>query len=131
MLTDPERASAVRSLARSLAPGGLLFLDVREERAARRRADGNAHTRHADLGAGAGLTFTARTTFSDGMLRVEEQYDLVRPGTPAQRSRYSFSMRPWTESELRTLLQDSGLHNVEIAAGVGRRTPDRLFVVAS
>jgi hypothetical protein len=65
------------------------------------------------------------------MLQVEEQYDLRGPGTPAQRSSYSFTMRPWTEPELRTVLPDSGLRNVEISAGVGRRTPDRLFVVAS
>ncbi|MDI6104051.1 hypothetical protein QLQ12_36220 [Actinoplanes sp. NEAU-A12] len=39
-------------------------------------------------------------------------------------------MRPWTEPELRAVLHDSGLRNVEISAGVGRRTPDRFFVVA-
>lgn len=64
------------------------------------------------------------------MLQVEEHYDLVRPGAPAQRSSYSFTMRPWTEPELRAVLRDSGLRNVEITPGVGRRTSDRFFVVA-
>ncbi|WP_433221721.1 hypothetical protein ACQP00_21450 [Dactylosporangium sp. CS-047395] len=39
-------------------------------------------------------------------------------------------MRPWTEPELRDVLRDSGLRDVRISAGVGRRTPDRWFVVA-
>jgi hypothetical protein len=39
-------------------------------------------------------------------------------------------MRPWTEPELRAVLHDSGLRNVEISVGVGRRTADRLFVTA-
>jgi SAM-dependent methyltransferase len=131
MVTDQERAAAVRSLAGCLTPGGLLFLDVREEQASRQRADGTAHSRRVDLGDGGELTFTARTTWSRGTLRVEEHYDRRRPGTPAQRSSYSFAMRPWTEAELRTVLHAGGLRNVEISAGVGRRTPDRLFVVAS
>jgi SAM-dependent methyltransferase len=131
MITDQERTSAVRTLARSLAPGGLLFLDVREEQASRRRADGVPRSRQVDLGAGSALTFTACTTWSQGMLQVEEQYDLVAPGTPTQRSSYAFTMRPWTEQELRAVLGDCGLRNVEIGAGVGRRTPDRFFVVAS
>jgi hypothetical protein len=39
-------------------------------------------------------------------------------------------MRPWTEPELRAVLHDSGLRNVEITAGVGRRTADRFLVTA-
>lgn len=131
MTTDRDRVSAVRALAASLKPGGLLFLDVREESASRRRADGVARSRQVDLGDGAELAFTARTTWNGGLLQVEEHYDLVRPETPMQRSRYFFTMRPWTEAELRTVLHESGLHNVEISAGVGRRTADRFFVVAS
>jgi len=131
MVTDEERLSAIRSLVRRLAPGGLLFLDVREEQGSRERADGSPRSQQVALGAGVELTFTARSTWSQGMLHVEEHYDLVRPGMPTQRSRYLFTMRPWTEPELRAVLHDSGLRNVEITAGVGRRTPDRFFVVAS
>jgi SAM-dependent methyltransferase len=105
MITDQERVSAVRSPARSLRPGGLLFLDVREEQASRERIDGAARSRQVGLGDGAGLTFTARTTWSRGMLHVEEHYELVSPGIPSQRSSYLFTMRPWTEPELRAVLQ--------------------------
>jgi SAM-dependent methyltransferase len=131
MVTDEERASAVGCLARSLAPGGLLFLDVRELRGSRQRADGTERSRTVDLGDGTRFTFTARTTWRQGLLRVAEHYDLARPGAPIERSGCHFTMRPWTEPEVRTVLRDSGLRNVEISAGVGRRTPDRLFVVAS
>jgi len=131
MITDQERLSAVRSLAGSLSPGGLLFLDVREEQGSRQRADGAARVRQVDLGEGDELTFSARTTWSHGLLQVEEHYDVVRPGAPTQRSSFFFTMRPWTEPELRAVLQDSGLRNVEIGVGVGRRSPDRIFVVAS
>lgn len=131
MVTDEERASTARCLARALAPGGLLFLDVREARGSRQRADGTARSQIVDLDDGTRLTFTARTTFSQGMLQVTERYDLARPGAPTQRSDYHFTMRPWTEPELRMVLHDSGLRNIEISPGVGRRTPDRLFVVAS
>ncbi|WP_170153858.1 class I SAM-dependent methyltransferase [Actinoplanes italicus] len=131
MITDRDRAAAVRSLAGCLRPGGLLFLDVREERASRERADGTLQRRQADLGDGAKLTFTTRTTWEQGTLRVEERYDVTRPGAPDQRAGYDFTMRPWTEPELRAVLRDSGLHHAEVSGGVGRRTADRLFVVAS
>jgi SAM-dependent methyltransferase len=130
MITDRERESAIRSLAGCLRRGGLLFLDVRERRASRDRADGATHSRQVDLGDGAGLTFTTRTTWSGGTIRVEEHYDLVRPGTPDQRVGHLFTMRPWTEPELRAVLHDSGLRHVQVSAGVGRRTADRFFVVA-
>ncbi|WP_433788744.1 class I SAM-dependent methyltransferase [Actinoplanes sp. CA-252034] len=130
MISDRERAAAVRSLAGCLNPGGLLFLDVREERASQSRADGATHRRQVDLGDGARLTFTSRTTWSEGTLRVEEEYDLARPGMPEQRSGYTFAMQPWSEAELRAVLHDSGLRTVQISPGVGRRTADRLFVVA-
>lgn len=131
MITEQERASAVNHLTGSLRPGGLLFLDVREMRASRERADGITRTRRVDLGDGASLSFHARSTWREGTLQVEERYDLVRPGAAVQRSSYAFTMRPWTEPELRAILRASGLGNVEIGAGVGRRTADRLFVVAS
>ncbi|WP_271189436.1 class I SAM-dependent methyltransferase [Dactylosporangium matsuzakiense] len=130
MITDQDRMSAVQHLAESLRPGGLLFLDVREAQASRQRADGVTRTRRVDLGDGASLTFHARSTWRHGTLHVEERYDLARPGAAGQRSSYAFAMRPWTESELRAMLHASGLSSVEISAGVGRRTADRLFVVA-
>jgi SAM-dependent methyltransferase len=126
MITDEERAAAIGVLAAALTPGGLLFLDVREEQASRQRAVGIAHSRQVDLGDGAVLTFTARSTWSGGLLHVEEHYDLA-----GRRSTYAFAMRPWTAPELRAVLHTNGLRHVEITPGVGRRTGDRLFVVAS
>jgi SAM-dependent methyltransferase len=130
MISDRDRQSAVNALAGSLRPDGLLFLDVRDRQASRQRADGVTRSRRVDLGDGATLTFHARSTWRQGTLRVEERYDLDRPGAVVQRSGYAFTMRPWTEPELRTVLEAGGLSTVEIGPGVGRRTADRLFVVA-
>ncbi|WP_306213867.1 class I SAM-dependent methyltransferase [Actinoplanes sp. RD1] len=116
MITDAERAAAVGALAAALRPGGALFLDVREEGAARRRADGTEHTRTAGA-----LTFTSRTTWRDGLLHVAERYGDVP---------YEFRMRPWPVTELTERLAAAGLRVAELGPGVGRRTPDRLFVVA-
>ncbi|WP_305788280.1 methyltransferase domain-containing protein [Symbioplanes lichenis] len=116
MITDGERQAAVTALAAALRPGGALFLDVREEGAARRRADGTEHTRTAGA-----LTFTSRTTWRDGLLMVDERY-----GDAA----YHFRMRPWSAGELEARLTAAGLRVTEIGPGAGRRTPDRLFVVA-
>jgi trans-aconitate methyltransferase len=117
MITDTEREAAIRSLAAALRPGGALFLDVREEGAARRRADGSEHTRTAGA-----LTFTSRTTWRSGLLHVTERYGDVS---------YDFRMRPWPVEELTERLSAAGLGTTEIGPGVGRRTSDRLFVVAS
>jgi SAM-dependent methyltransferase len=130
MITEVDRSSAVRSLAGSLVPGGVLFLDVREAAGSRRRADGVARSRQVDLGDGSRLTFVSRTTWRRGRLEVEETYEMDRPAMPSRVSHYSFTMRPWTEPELRDVLRDSGLRDVRISAGVGRRSPDRWFVVA-
>lgn len=116
MVTDAERDAVIRSLAGALAPGGRLLLDVREAEASRERADGVPHRRQA-----ADLTFTATTTWADGLLQVHEQY-----GTTT----YDFTMRPWTAGELIERLRAAGLRTIEIHPGAGRKTPDRLFVVA-
>ncbi|MEV6629523.1 class I SAM-dependent methyltransferase [Actinoplanes sp. NPDC051470] len=125
LIDDDERLSAMRSLAGCLIPGGALFLDVRERDASRRRADGVPRSKRVDLPGGGLLTFAARTTWDDGLLRVDETYTL-----DGRDSHYDFVMRPWTEPELRDVLGTCGLHDVRISAGAGRRTPDRLFVVA-
>ncbi|GAB3836858.1 class I SAM-dependent methyltransferase [Dactylosporangium cerinum] len=130
MLDDAERHSAVRALAGCLAPGGVLFLDVREAEASRLRADGVARSREVHFDEGGRLTFVARTTWTGGRLTVEETYELDRPGERKRESHYSFAMRPWTEPELRDVLRECGLHDVRVSPGVGRRTPDRLLVIA-
>lgn len=134
MTTDAERDAVLRSFAEALYADGLLFLDVREQEASRRRADGEPRRRTADLGPRGRLEFTSTSTWQDGLLQVTEQYELHPPldsGAPVERSEYAFAMRPWTESEIHTRLAVAGFRNVEIEPGVGRRNPDRLFVVAT
>ena len=121
LISDDDREAALRAMAGCLQPGGLLLLDVREARGSRVRADGRPRRRTVD-----GLTFTATTTWRDGLLDVEEEY-----ASPEGRSGFQFTMRPWTEDELRARLGAAGFGVVDIGAGVGRRTKDRLFVVAS
>jgi 2-polyprenyl-3-methyl-5-hydroxy-6-metoxy-1,4-benzoquinol methylase len=120
MVTDTERSTAIRSLAACLEPGGLLILDVREAESSRLRADGVTRSRQVE-----GLTFTTTTTWNEGLLHVHEEYAGARAAT------YEFTMRPWTTVELTRRLREAGLRTVEIHPGVGRRTLDRLFVVAS
>lgn len=121
LITDADRDAALRAMAGCLQPGGLLLLDVRESEGSRVRADGQPRRRSVP-----GLTFTATTTWRDGLLDVEEEYE-----SPEGRSGYRFTMRPWTEEEMRARLARAGFRSVDIGAGVGRRTADRLFVVAS
>ena len=131
MTTDDERESVIASLVGSLRPGGLLFLDVREADAARLRADGRDRRVVADLGDDTELRFTSRSRWQRGLIRVEERYEFVVAGRVTEESRYDFAMRPWSRAELSSVLRRHGLRRVDITAGVGRRTPDRLFVAAS
>jgi SAM-dependent methyltransferase len=126
LLTDRDRSAAVGSLAQALISGGRLLLDVREKTASRVRADGITRSRTVTVGPAATLTFTATTTWRDGLLHVHEQYSL----TGAPPTAYDFKMRPWTQAELTDRLHAAGLQNVETRPGVGRKTPDRLFVTA-
>lgn len=131
MRSEEERDSAIGSLTRCLRPGGLLFLDVREEHASQSRADGKERIRVADLGSREQLRFSSLTNWEHGLLHVEERYELLVDGELQQLSTYEFVMRPWSRAELSSRLTRYGMRNVDITAGVGRRTPDRLFVVAS
>jgi hypothetical protein len=131
MTTDEERESAIASLAACLRPGGLLFLDVREADASRLRADGGTRRVVADLGNSTELRFSTRTSWQRGLLCVEERYEVVVGGRVAQESSYDFTMRPWSRAELSSALRRNGMLHIDITGGVGRRTTDRLFVVAS
>ena len=130
MTTDVERDAVLVSLAGSLEEGGLLILDVRDERGSRERADGTPHERTVELGSGKQLIFTSTVTWRAGLLHVHEQHDLLTRDEPRQSSSYDFKMRPWSEAELRQRLSAAGFHDIEIGPGVGRKTTDRLFVVA-
>ena len=131
MTTDEERESAIASLTGCLRPGGSLFLDVREAEASRLRADGGGRCVIADLGGSQELRFSSRPRWHHGLIRVEERYELLVDGRVTQESTYDFTMRPWSRAELSSALRRNGMRRIEITNGVGRRTPDRLFVVAS
>ena len=131
MTTDEERESAIASLFACLKPGGMIFLDVREQRASRLRVDGDTRRVVADLGDRGVLTFFSRTSWHRGLMHVEERYELAVEERVPQVLTYDFTMRPWSRTELLSRLRRNGARKVEITAGVGRRTPDRLFVVAA
>jgi trans-aconitate methyltransferase len=113
MVTDGERAAVMRTLAGSLRRGGLLFLDVRDAATTQARTFSRAVE---------DVTYTSRATWDGELLRVEEQFD--------DGPLYHFTMRPWTTDELTSRLTGNGLRDITIEPGVGRRTPDRLFVTA-
>ena len=125
LVTDEERDAAIHTLA--ALSSRLLLLDVREQTASRVRVTGVTRARTVTLSPAHSLTYTTRTTWEAGLLRVHEQYEL----TGASPRVYDFTMRPWTTDELTGRLREAGLVDIEIRPGVGRKTPDRLFVIAS
>lgn len=132
LLSDGERDAALTAMAACLAPSGMLLCDVREAGAARDRADGSPRRRAVALPGGGTLTFTSTSRWEAGLLQVREEH-LVHPAVPGARggrAEHSFAMRPWTVEELHERLRTAGLQEVEVGPGVGRRTPDRLFVTA-
>jgi hypothetical protein len=66
-----------------------------------------------------------------GLLHVHEQYALRAGQAPPQVSTYGFVMRPWTQDELIRRLSAAGFYDIEIRPGPGRKTPDRLLVIAT
>lgn len=130
MITDAERDAVLHSLAGALVPGGLLLLDVREAEASRARTDGATVRRTVDLGDHTELDFSSTPTWRSALLHIREEYTLRAPAAPADHRVYEFTMRPWTGQELRDRLTTAGFRNIEVAPGVGRKTPDRYFVIA-
>ena len=101
LLTDRERADAVRSFARLTRTGGLLALDGSGSRHVSKACGGSVRRTDADLHDGSGAPTV---------------------------SEYLFEMRPWTRDEIHELLTSVGYQGIEVHAGVGRRTADRLLV---
>lgn len=130
LVLDEERDAAFGSFAALCDPGGLLFLDVRDAAASAPRADGRIRRSTASLPDGRTLVFTSRPVWAEGRIVVEERYELTGRGGLSMAHEYTFEMRPWKRAELTGHLTASGFVNVEIRPGVGRRTDDRLFVVA-
>ena len=130
LVQDDERVAALEAFGARCRVGGLLFLDLREVRASRQRADGLARQMEVTLDGGACLQFTSRPSWSSGCIVVDERYQLTfRDGT-TEVHEYVFTMRPWEESEIEARLDAAGFTDVQIRPGVGRRTPDRLLVTA-
>ena len=77
------------------------------------------------------LDFTSTVTWRDGLLHVHEQYTLRAGRQPAHESVYDFVMRPWSGDELVRRLSAARFHDIEISPGIGRKTPDRLLVIAT
>lgn len=128
---DDERDAALNSFAALTRHRGVLLLDVRESEESQRRADGRWRAASGRLPDGSRLIFSSRPTWRAGCIVVDERYELVStPTGGSEVHEYRFEMRPWTKQELRARLSEAGFVNIEIHPGIGRRTPDRLFVVA-
>lgn len=130
-IEDEERNAVLGSLAALTRRRGVLLLDVRESAESQRRADGRWRTSEGRLPDGGRVVFTSRPSWRAGSIVVEERYELVSEETCGSTvHEYRFEMRPWTREELRAGLSEAGFANIEIRPGIGRCTPDRLFVVA-
>lgn len=128
---ENERAAALDSFAALIRPRGLLLLDVRETAGSQRRADGRWRTTNGHLPDGGRLRFKSRPTWLAGRIVVDERYEVISTTEGGSTVHwYRFQMRPWTREELSVRLSDAGFASVEIHPGIGRRTLDRLFVVA-
>lgn len=130
LVTDEERVSALAALAEALVPNGMLIIDVREAKHSEARTDGRTRRAEVENTTGGRLSFRSTPRWSAGLIEVEETYELVDPAGASSTHQYAFQMRPWTREELQTKLRRAGLDRVEIRPGIGRRTTDRLLVVA-
>jgi hypothetical protein len=116
LVSDEERDAALSSFHRLLAPGGLLFLDVREASASRDRADGRTRTTEARLSDGSLLSYASRSTWQNGRILVNERHDVsfADGSSDAAVHAYEFSMRPWSREELAARLGAAGFQTLSI-----------------
>ena len=130
LVEDDERVAALEAFGARCRVDGFLFLDLREARASRERADGQARQIEVTLDDGGCMLFTSRPTWSSGCIVVHERYQLtLRDGTTNVHE-YLFSMRPWEGREIEARLDAAGFTDIQTRPGAGRRTPDRLLVTA-
>lgn len=130
LITDAERDNALSGFANVVGVDGSVVLDLRESESSKARADGVARRREVDLAAGDRLVFTSTPQWQDGLIIVQEQYDLIEANGCQSTHTYTFRMRPWRVEEIRQRLKRAGFDRIEISPGHGRRASDRLFVVA-
>jgi SAM-dependent methyltransferase len=135
LLDDERRAGALAAFARTLRPGGVLILDVRDWKAsAERKAREPVFSKTVATDRGR-LTFTSVTeldTENHGLLLSERH--TLGDDRGERSSDYQFVMRCWTRDELDAGLTQSGFIDVACFgaydAGVGVGSTDRLVAVA-
>ncbi len=130
LVTDAERDNALSGFANVVGVNGSVILDLRESEWSKARADGVTRRREVDLASGDRLVFSSTPQWHDGLIAVQEQYDLIEANGRHRTEAYAFRMRPWTVEEIRQRLSRVGFDRIEISPGHGRRALDRLFVVA-
>ena len=126
LVGDDERQGCLDQFAKSLVPGGLVILDLREHDRSRARADGTTRRTSIKMSDTERLTFQATTTWSDGLMHVHETY-CRKPNDQSAVHEYEFTMRPWTVDEAKARLTTSGFTSIAIEEGVGRATTDRFI----
>jgi hypothetical protein len=75
------------------------------------------------------LEFTSTGHMQNGLLRFRERHELRGRAETVVREHHT-TMRPWKRSELTRRLLDTGLADIEVRDGLGRRTNDRLLCIA-
>jgi SAM-dependent methyltransferase len=127
LLVDADRDAVLHRLSDALRPGGVLLLDVREWRATltRYRSD-PVYERTTRLPEGE-LRFrsSGRLLPVDRRLLLAERI-VVRQGRETRTWQLDFSMRCWTEEELRARLKQAGFIELAMRPGI-RQDDDRLL----
>ena len=129
LVTDRERAGALRAFAGLTRARGVLVLDVPGDRLVPERLTSMAYHACRTVGRLASA-IGSRPTWNDGAsLWRNHGSDGGRHGG-SEGSEFLFEMRPWARDEVQRLLTSVGYGRIEMHPGVGRRTPDRLLVTA-
>jgi SAM-dependent methyltransferase len=136
LLDEHSRQEVFFSFARTLRPGGVLILDVREWHAtARRKTREPVAEKSVDTTRGK-LTFRSVTQLDHDsrQLRVAERHTLQKDGVETV-AVYGFRMRCWTQEELHRHLTRAGFHALVYLGDYDGAAPlgasDRMVSIAS
>lgn len=127
---DDDRTEVLRRFARHLTPRGIVVIDVRELAATAARYGGGRTSRREVPTPSGLLTFEASGRMDGELLRIAERHEL-RNAAGTRAAEYEFTMRPWTADELAGRLGEAGFREIELSAGIGRRSADRMLCVAT
>jgi len=135
-LDDVARDAALAALARSLDPGGVLLLDVRDwEATVRRRTAEPVHERTVETPRGT-LVYRAEVRFDHARQRmlIAERHTLTTSGRVTTAD-HDFVMRCWTLAELDARLAHAGFVAVAYQGAYDPLVPlgatDRIVAIAS